>query len=101
MRHIRLGTLVTEKKSDYEIHHKSYTSAVQNARDLAEKRGFEIDEDSWESSVTHGGQGRRPAEGKTTSMKIPLLKNGKPVKHMLVFQVYGMRTGFELTAYIS
>lgn len=81
-------------------HFKSYTAAVAAARKMAEDRGYQIDEDSWDTRVTHGYPAR-PAEGKTTSLKIGLLKGGKPVRNMLVISVYGMRTGFELTAYIS
>jgi hypothetical protein len=85
--------------SNYLIHHDSYTSAVQAARDMAEKKGFEIDEDDWFNQVTTGPG--RPREGRTVSHKVDLLKNGKPVRKMLVFQVYGMKRSYELTAYIS
>ena len=98
---IKLTDLMREGKYDYPIHHNSYTSAVQAARDYAKKRGYEVVEDDWERQVTLGGGGRRPREGQTTSQKIELTKNGKPVKNMLVFQVYGMKRQYELNAYIS
>jgi hypothetical protein len=84
---------------NYPVYHKSYTSAVQAARDMVEKRGFEVDEDDWFNYVTTGPG--RPREGETTDHKIGLLKNGKPVRKMLVFQVYGMPRSYELNAYIS
>jgi hypothetical protein len=96
-------SLVSNK---YPIHHSSFSSAVDAARTLAEKSGFEIDEDDWFNSVSTGP--RKPSAGKTNRYKILLTKNGKPVKKMLVFQVYGMdkRIGehsgtYELNAYIS
>jgi hypothetical protein len=81
-------------------HFKSYTSAVAYAREMAEMRGYEIDEDSWQSRITHGFPAR-PSEGSTTTKKIDLLKGGKPVKEQLYISVYGMKTGYELTTYIT
>ena len=40
---IKLKSLLTE--ADYQIYHKSFTDAAEAARKLAEKRGFEINED--------------------------------------------------------
>lgn len=88
------------KKEAPQVHFKSYTAAVAHAREMAEKRGYEIDEDSWSSRITHGYPAR-PAEGNTTTKKIDLLKGGKPVKEQLYISVYGMATGFELTTYIT
>ena len=42
---IKLASLIKEKKSDYEVYHKSYTSAINAARDYAEKNGYEINDD--------------------------------------------------------
>ena len=88
-----------KSKFDYEIYHKSYTSAVDAALELARKKGYEVMEDDIWNEISTGP--RKPAEGKTNSIKIPLYKNNKPQRHMLVFQVYGMKNSYELNAYIS
>jgi len=71
---------------------------------MAEKKGYEIDEDDWQNKVALGGiYGRsRPAIGKTHKFSVGLLKNGKPQKKGLNFSVYGMEGGkYELVAYIN
>ena len=101
---LKIARLLTGGR--YPIHHRSFTSAAGAARELAEKSGFEIDEEDWFMDVTTGP--RKPGAGKTNSYRIPLMKNGEPVRKMLVFQVYGMEKTrgvhsgtYELTAYIS
>ena len=90
-------------ESDYKVYHKSFTEASEEARKLAEKRGFELDEDDWQSQVVMGGRNKRsrPSEGKTTEFTIGLVKNGKPQRKSLQIQVYGMKRGYELNAYIN
>ena len=88
-----------EAKSDYEVYHKSYTSAIQAAKEYAEKQGYEINDDD---SFTKIGLGpRKPSEGKTNRFSIELSKDGKVQKKMLQIQVYGMRNSYELNAYIQ
>ena len=92
------------KEYKYELYHKSFTAAAQEARKVAEKKGFEIDEENWTTEVAFGGKYKRarPSVGKSNSFSVQLLKNGKPQRKHLHFQVYGMESGnFELNAYIS
>jgi len=42
---IKLKDLFNEAKSDYAVYHKTYTSAINTAREYAEKKGYEIDDD--------------------------------------------------------
>lgn len=86
-------------RMDYRTYHDSYTSAVQEAMNLAKKNGYELDEEEVFREITTGVG--RPSVGKTTSHKLHLSKNGKHVRKMLVFQVYGMTNSYELNAYIS
>ena len=86
-------------KSDYRIYHRLYSDAVAEALSLAKRKGYEVDENDIFTKVTTGP--RKPSEGRTNSFKFDLTKGGKPVKHMLVFQIYGMKNQYELTAYIS
>jgi hypothetical protein len=90
---------VKEAKSDYEVYHKSYTSAIQAAKAYAEKKGYEINDDD---SFRQIGMGpRKPSEGKTNKFSIELSKDGKVQKKKLQIQVYGMRNSYELNAYIQ
>ena len=84
---------------------KSATAAVTYAREMAEKKGYEIDEQDWFSQVAMGGKYSRfrPSTGKTTDAIIGLLKNGKPQRKSLSISLYGMPSGktYELTYYIN
>jgi hypothetical protein len=90
---------VNEAKSDYEVYHKSYTSAINAAKAYAEKKGYEINDDD---SFRQIGMGpRKPSEGKTNKFSIELSKDGKVQKKKLQIQVYGMKNSYELNAYIQ
>jgi len=103
---IKLKRLLKEaKKPEMDTYFDSFTSAAQAARNMAEKKGYEIDEESWQDEVAMGGKNlrSRPSVGKYTKFSVSLIKNGKPQKNRaLFFTVYGMPSGkYELTAYIS
>lgn len=101
---IKLTELLTERKSDYTVYHSSFTDAADEAHRLATRMGYEIDEDSWWREVATGGRYTRgrPGIGKTHKFAVDLLKNGKPQRKKLQFQVYGMESGkYELNAYIQ
>lgn len=85
--------------TSYKIYHNTFTSAVDAALELAASCGFAYDYDDYFSRVTTGPG--KPAEDETFSTTLNLHKDGKEVKDMLVFQVYGLRTQYELNAYIS
>jgi hypothetical protein len=82
-----------------DIYFNTYSEAVQFALKDAEKKGFTYDEDEYMTIVATGT--KKPSEGKTTSFKLPLLKAGKPVKKMLIVNVYNTGKKFELNHYIS
>jgi hypothetical protein len=90
--------------SDSDTYFNTATDAVEHARTQAEKKGFEIDPQDWNSEITMGGRysRTRPGVGKTNSFSVGLLKNGKPQKKNLNISLYGMESGkFELTYYIN
>jgi hypothetical protein len=91
--------VVSEAKSDYEVYHKSYTSAIEAARNYAEKKGYEINNDDAFTKIGVGP--RKPSPGKTNRFSIELTKDGKPQRKMLHIQVYGMKNSYELNAYIQ
>jgi hypothetical protein len=90
---------VNEAQAKYDVYHNSYTSAIQSAREYAEKQGYTINDDD---SFTKIGLGpRKPSEGKTNRFSIELFKDGKVQRKMLQIQVYGMRNKYELNCYIG
>ena len=89
-----------EAKSDYEVYHKDYSTAVQTAIKQAEKRGYEVDMDDWHDKVATGP--KKPSSGKTNSFSVNLMKDGKPSKKKLQMQVYNMdNQKYELNMYIE
>ena len=94
---LRLKNLLGEAK--FETYHNTYTSAINAAKEWAEKQGYQINDDD---SFTKIGMGpRKPSEGKTNRFSIEITKDGKPQKKMLHIQVYGMKNKYELNCYIG
>ena len=101
---MKLKKLLTEILNEANDYFKTASEAVDYARKMIEKRGFEIDEDDWQSKIALGGKYNRlrPSIGKTHSFSIGLLKNGKPQRKALQISLYGMPSGkYELTYYIN
>jgi hypothetical protein len=90
---------VNEGKPDYEVYHKTYTSAIQAGLDYAKKEGYDYDEEEAAREIGMGP--RKPSEGKTNKFHLSLKKNFKEQKKMLHIQVYGMKNSYELNAYIQ
>ena len=83
----------------YKVYHKTYSSAIQEALDYANSRGYEYSEDDVWSKISMGK--KKPSEGKTNRATITLFKNGKEQRKALQIQVYGMKNGYELNTYIN
>tara|TARA_R110000868_G_scaffold348163_2_gene609118 strand:+ start:457 stop:783 length:327 start_codon:yes stop_codon:yes gene_type:complete len=97
----KINTKIVEANNTY---FNSFTDAVEYARKSTEKRGFEIDEEDWQTQIALGGKyaRSRPSIGKSNSFSIGLSKGGKPQRKNLNISVYGMESGkFELTHYIN
>ena len=95
---IKLASLIKEA-SKFETYHDTYTSAINAAKEYAEKQGYEVDEDSAFRQVAMNT--KRPSEGKTVRTSVELTKGGKPTKKQLHIQVYGMKSKYELNCYIN
>jgi len=93
------GSQIEESKDSYQINHKTFSSAVQHAKQQVEKRGYEIDDDEWDRKVATGP--RKPSRGKTNIYTIDLMKNGKESRRKLQMQVYYDEGRYELNMYIS
>lgn len=76
----------------------SYTAALDAAREKATSQGYTIPEDEW-WKVSSGP--RKPDQGKTNTFTLALEKDGKPSKHTLSIQVYGMGSKYELNCYVA
>ena len=91
--------VIKEAKSNYEVYHNTYTSAINTAKEWAEKQGYTINDDD---SFTKIGMGpKKPSEGKTNRFSIELVKDNRVQKKMLQIQVYGMKNKYELNCYIG
>lgn len=88
-----------DEASGYTVSHKTFSSAVQHAIEVAEKRGFQVDDDDWDRKVALGP--KKPSSGKTNKYSIDLMKNGKSVKQKLQMQVYYDEGRYELNMYIQ
>ena len=90
-----------EEKND--TYFKAAYEAAEYAKKQVEKKGFQVDEDEWQSQIGFGGKYNRmrPSVGKTHSFSIGLTKNGKPQRKNLNISLYGMDRGYELTYYIN
>lgn len=85
--------------NDLKVYHKSYTEAIQTAKEYALKRGYMVDDDDSFRKIGMGP--KRPSEGKTNRFSVELTKGGKPSNKQLHIQVYGMKNGYELNCYIG
>ena len=95
---IKLKDLIKEVNK-VETYHNTYTSAINAAKEYAEKQGYEVDEDSSFRNIGMGS--KKPSEGKTVRVSVELSKGGKPTKKQLHIQVYGMKSKYELNCYIN
>ena len=95
---IKLADLLNEA-NDLKVYHKSYTEAIQTAKEYALKRGYMVDDDDSFRKIGMGP--RKPSEGKTNKVSVELSKGGKPSNKQLHIQVYGMKSGYELNCYIG
>lgn len=91
-----------ESKKDYEVYHNSYTSCVDEVLTFIEKNGYEYTDEDVFQYITTGP--KKPSDGKTIKVSLPLYKNGKLSKKVIHFQVYNRETDektYELNMYIS
>lgn len=90
-----------KSKSGYDLYHKSYSDALSHAHETLKSRGYHIHDDNWFHHVSVGP--KKPAEGKTNSLNIPLHKDGQPTKKHVHIQVYNRgntaKHPFELNMY--
>ncbi len=100
----RLNEIIKSVNESKGTYFRAAYEAAEYARSMAEKKGYEIDEDDWQTQIGFGGKHNRlrPGIGKTHSFTVGLTKNGKPQRKALNISLYGMESGnYELTTYIN
>lgn len=90
---------INEGIKNYDVYHRTYTSAIKTALNYAEKKGYVYDEDEVAEKIGFGP--RKPREGDTNRFSISLKKDDKLQKKSLHIQVYGMKETYELNCYIN
>jgi len=83
------------RKSDYELYHKDFSSAMQHAYDVAKKRGYTVDPKEIDDKVATGP--RKPSNGK--SNRYILGTDKKQHLHVQVANLDNKR--YELNMYIE
>lgn len=84
-----------EAKSDYQLYHKDFSSAMQHAYAVAKKRGYTVDKDDIDNKVATGP--RKPSSGKTNRYILGTDKKQK--LHVQVANLDNKR--YELNMYIE
>lgn len=89
--------LFKEAKNDYQIYHSTYSSAVQEAKRLAEVQGYYIDSNTWFQVIASGT--KKPPEGEYTKASIPLEiieKNDLEMAYTQVIEYLSKRKSFRM-----
>jgi hypothetical protein len=90
-----------EAKDSYTIYHPTYSAAVQHAHEHLKKKGLEISDDDWFRHVNSGP--KKPGEGQTNRLDIPLHKDGIKTKKHAHIQVHNrgndIKNAYELNMY--
>lgn len=90
-------SLFKEAKNNYVIYHSSYSSAVQEAKKLAEFQGYYISSDVWFNQI--GSNTKKPSEGQYTRASVPLEtieKNDLSMSHNEVDIFLSKRKSFRM-----
>ena len=99
MNTLKFNEFLNEAKSDFQVYHNTYSSAVDAALEYARSKGYEVVEDDVWDQISVGPA--KPKDGVTNKASIGLTKDGKPQRKMLQIQIYGMDNKYELNAYIN
>jgi hypothetical protein len=90
---------LTESSFNYETYHDTYSSAIREALEYVERRGYETEGDDVWNNISVGP--KKPSEGETNKITLTLYKNGKEQRKALHIQVYNTGKKYELNVYIN
>lgn len=90
-----------ESKSDFQVYHRTYSSAIDEIERYAAMKGYHLDQEEYGNAYVDGFF--KPKEGQTKKDTLTLYKGDKEQKKALHVQIYGRSgtAGFELNMYIN
>jgi len=96
---ILIKECIKEGKKDYKIYHDSYSSTIDTVVEYPGLFGYTIKDDDVWNKISIGP--KKPNNGQTNKISLPLYKNDKEQRKMLHIQIYGMNNRYELNMYIQ
>lgn len=96
---LKFKEFLNESKSDFQVYHNMYSSAIDEIESYANSLGFELDQEEYGNAYVDGFF--KPNDGQTKKDTLTLYKNGKVQRKALHVQIYGMGNKFELNMYIN
>ena len=88
------------EKSDYQVYHNSYSSAIDAVETYTNSNGYDLDKDEYSKAYIDAFF--KPKEGETKKDTLSLYKDGKEQKKAVHIQIYGRpNKKYELNMYIN
>lgn len=99
MNTLKFNEFLNESKSDFQVYHRQYSTAIDEVEKYANKMGYELDQQEYSNAYLDAFF--KPNDGDTKNDTLTLYKNGKEQRKALHVQIYGMGGKFELNMYIN
>jgi len=100
MKKIKLFESFVNEKSDFQVYHNLYRSAIDTVQKYANAEGYQLDDEEYGNAYVDAFF--KPKDGKTKKDTLTLYKNGKEQRKALHVQIYGLgNKRFELNMYIN
>jgi hypothetical protein len=99
MNTLKFNEFLNESKSDFQVYHRQYSTAIDEVEKYANKMGYELDQEEYGNAYLDAFF--KPNDGDTKKDTLTLYKNGKEQRKALHVQIYGMGSKFELNMYIN
>ena len=96
---LKMDQFLNESKSDFQVYHNQYSSAIDEVEKYANKMGYDLDTEEYGNAYVDGFF--KPNDGQTKKDTLTLYKNGKEQKKAIHVQIYGMGDKFEINMYIN
>lgn len=94
------GDSLVEGSSDYEIYHKTYTSAIDEVLSFLKSNGLFLSADDVWNEISIGSS--KPKHGSTNRFNILCYDSkGFPAKKSIAFQVADLGNNYELNMYLN
>jgi len=97
---LSMDQFLNESKSDFQVYHNQYSSAIDEVEKYANKMGYDLDKEEYGNAYIDAFF--KPNDGQTKKDTLALYKNGKEQKKAIHVQIYGMgNKKYELNMYIN